>query len=74
MCSARYRKSNPNIKAFMASVGIKAGDYSALESYYMTRLTSLVGKIGKNYIVWQEPLDNGVKVCKSTAPGIPLPA
>lgn len=59
-------KSNPNVNAFMAKAGIKAGDYAGLESYYMTRLTSLVSKIGNSYIVWQEPLDNGVKLAADT--------
>ena len=47
----------------MVKLGIKGGDYAGLESYYMTRLTSIVNKIGNSYVVWQEPLDNGVKVC-----------
>ena len=46
----------------MAKAGIKPGDYAGLESYYMARLTSIISKIGNSYIVWQEPLDNGVKV------------
>ena len=46
----------------MVKLGIKAGDYAGLESYYISRLTDIVSNIGSKYIVWQEPLDNGVKV------------
>lgn len=46
----------------MVDSGIEKGDYAALESYYITRLTDIVSKIGNSYIVWQEPFDNGVKV------------
>jgi len=57
------RQSNPDINAFMDKMGMKKGDYAALESYYIKRVVDIVSKIGTNYIVWQEPFDNGVKVC-----------
>ncbi|XP_067931387.1 beta-hexosaminidase subunit alpha-like isoform X2 [Watersipora subatra] len=63
-------KSNPDINAAMVKLGIKAGDYAGLESYYISRLTDIVSSIGSKYIVWQEPLDNGVKLANDTVVNI----
>nr|WNL54693.1 beta-hexosaminidase 3 [Tetranychus cinnabarinus] len=54
-------QSNPNINSFMESQGI-TGDYAALESFYLQKLVSIMDTLKKNYIVWQEVFDNGVKL------------
>jgi len=59
-CGGVCRQSNPDIKAFMVKAGI--ADYVGLESYYISRVTDIVQKLNKQYIIWQEPVDNGVKV------------
>lgn len=54
-------KSNPEINSFMKSLGIE-GNYADLESYYLQKVITIMDKLKKNYIVWQEVFDNGVKL------------
>ena len=37
-------------------------DYAKLEEYYMTKLLNLLDTLKVQSIVWQEVVDNGVKV------------
>ena len=45
-----------------------AGDFRALESVYMKKLLDIVSSYPTNngYIVWQDVIDNGVKVKNDT--------
>ncbi|XP_019614522.1 PREDICTED: beta-hexosaminidase subunit alpha-like isoform X2 [Branchiostoma belcheri] len=58
-------KSNPDITKFMETMGFGT-DYSKLEQYYIKNILDISTSIGRNYIVWQEVLDNGVQVAKDT--------
>jgi len=57
-------QSNPEIQAFMAVKGWT--DYARLEQYYENTLLELVGKLDKDYIVWEDVFDNGVKLLPAT--------
>jgi len=56
--------SNPNITTFMKKHNITS--YSKLEEFYMQNLLNIVQSLNKNYIVWQEVFDNGVKIAPET--------
>ncbi|XP_028514094.1 beta-hexosaminidase subunit beta [Exaiptasia diaphana] len=58
-------QSNPVITAWMKSHGI-AGNYSLLEQYYEQKLLNKKNSLGKEYIIWQEVVDNNVKVLPDT--------
>ncbi|XP_050043064.1 beta-hexosaminidase subunit beta-like isoform X2 [Dermacentor andersoni] len=58
-------KSNPNIKNFMAMIGI-SGDYKKLEEFYIQRLLKIVQEVRKSYMVWQEVFDNNVEIAPDT--------
>ena len=57
--------SNPSVAAWMAAHGM-AGNYSALESYYVQRLLRLVQALGKTPVGWQEIFDNGLELTPDT--------
>jgi hexosaminidase len=74
-------QSNPNITVWMAANGM-AGNYSALESYYVQRIINLVTTLPKHAIGWQELFDNGLALPSSTivnvwkfhnSPAVPKP-
>lgn len=44
-------QSNPDIQKWMSAHHYR--DYSLLEQYYETQLLNIVGKIGKQYIIWE---------------------
>lgn len=52
--------SNPSIREFMSSKGMH--NTAMLEEYYAKRIIGIVNQLGRSQIVWQDPLDNGVKV------------
>uniref|UniRef100_A0A673ZS30 Beta-hexosaminidase subunit beta n=1 Tax=Salmo trutta TaxID=8032 RepID=A0A673ZS30_SALTR len=58
-------KSNPDIQKFMAQQGFGT-DYSKLESFYIQRLLDIVTTTNKGYMIWQEVIDNGVKLKSNT--------
>lgn len=58
-------ESSPSVNAWMAAHGM-AGNYTALESYYVQRVLNLVGNIGKSTVGYQEIFDNGLDIPKTT--------
>ncbi|EDV20781.1 uncharacterized protein TRIADDRAFT_36582 [Trichoplax adhaerens] len=57
--------SNPDIQDFMVQKGF-GKNFALLEQYYETRLLQLVEKVGLRYIIWQDVIDNKVKVNPNT--------
>lgn len=53
-------KSSPEIAKFMAEHNMKA--YHEVEEYYVKRTLANVKDVGYKYLIWQDPVDNGVKV------------
>lgn len=62
--------SNPNIAAWMAANGLPAGNYAALESYYVQKVLDMVNTLPpagtKAPMAWQEVFDNGLKLAPDT--------
>uniref|UniRef100_A0A671NBB0 Beta-hexosaminidase n=1 Tax=Sinocyclocheilus anshuiensis TaxID=1608454 RepID=A0A671NBB0_9TELE len=58
-------ESNPDIQKCMVQQGFGT-DYSKLESFYIQRLLDIVAATKKDYMVWQEVFDNGVKLKDDT--------
>ncbi|XP_065051135.1 beta-hexosaminidase subunit alpha-like [Rhopilema esculentum] len=57
-------QTNPIIKKWMDEHGVK--NYSALEQYYEQKLIDIINGLKKGYVIWQEVIDNGVKVKQDT--------
>lgn len=54
-------QSNPGVLEYMKRAGLK--DMAALEAAFEERVLSLASAAGRSYIIWQDVVDNGVKVC-----------
>ncbi|XP_050410910.1 beta-hexosaminidase subunit beta [Patella vulgata] len=67
MDESYYRcwQSNPNITTFMQERGIE-GNYSKLEQYYAERTLRIISDLGRKYVIWQDPVENGAKVRDDT--------
>ncbi|XP_070537619.1 beta-hexosaminidase subunit alpha-like [Ptychodera flava] len=59
-------KSNPDVQQFMSDKGWGEDEYNKLEEYYQDRLFKIIGELGAKYIIWQDPIDNGVSVTDQT--------
>ncbi|XP_076359250.1 beta-hexosaminidase subunit beta-like isoform X2 [Tachypleus tridentatus] len=57
-------KSNPDIKDFMKRNGMTK--ISEVEQYYVDRTLANVNSMGYKYMIWQDPIDNGVKAAEDT--------
>lgn len=58
-------KSSPEIAKFMAAHGMK--EHHELEEYYVEKTLENVKQLGYKSIIWQDPVDNGVKVNSSSS-------
>ncbi|EIE23444.1 putative beta-N-acetylhexosaminidase [Coccomyxa subellipsoidea C-169] len=57
-------QSSPEIRAWMREHDVSS--IAGLETYFEERVLALASAAGRSYIVWQEPLDNGVKLDSNT--------
>ena len=53
-------QSNPEVLDYMRQAGLK--DMAALEAAFEERVLNLASSAGRAYIIWQDVVDNGVKV------------
>ncbi|XP_059148535.1 beta-hexosaminidase subunit beta-like [Physella acuta] len=58
-------ESSPVIAKFMAELGIPAGNYSGLESYFSQRLLDIMGQMGKRVVIWEDPVNHGANISHS---------
>lgn len=61
-------KSSPEISQFMVKHGMKA--YHEVEEYYVKLTLSNVKEVGYKYLIWQDPVDNGVKLAPDSIVGV----
>jgi hypothetical protein len=59
-----YRKSNPDLTAFMAANDLAS--YEKLENYFIQHVVDILDGLGSNYLVWEEVFVNGVDLPEST--------
>ncbi|CAF1646697.1 unnamed protein product [Rotaria magnacalcarata] len=65
-------ESNPSITQFMRQMEFGT-NYSLLEQYFMQTLINIVNATGKNYVVWQDIIDNNVTLQTDTVVEEPYP-
>ena len=58
-------KSNPEIQTFMKAMRI-SGEYEKLEEYFFRRLYDIISGLNKNWILWQEVLDQSINIPNNT--------
>lgn len=56
--------SNPSVREFMSSKGMYTT--ALLEEYYGQRLIKMANDLGRSAIVWQDPMDEGVRLASNT--------
>lgn len=61
-------KSSPDITKFMQTHGFK--EYHEVEEYYTKRTLTNVKDVGYKYIIWQDPVDNGVTLAADSIVGV----
>ncbi|RWS29755.1 beta-hexosaminidase subunit alpha-like protein [Leptotrombidium deliense] len=57
-------QSNPAVRQFMNEHGFTSTN--ELEQYYVRNLIERVKNIGYKYVMWQDPIDNGVQPARET--------
>ena len=45
-------------------VKMNISDYHKLEEYYTRKLLGIARSVNYSHVIWQDPIDNGVKVSK----------
>ncbi|KAK2153374.1 hypothetical protein LSH36_299g02006 [Paralvinella palmiformis] len=55
--------SNPNISSWMEDMGFT--ELNQVEQYYVERIIEIVARKGSYYIIWEDPINKGVKVNES---------
>ncbi|XP_064467782.1 beta-hexosaminidase subunit beta-like [Ornithodoros turicata] len=61
-------RQNPDIQYFMKEQGLSS--LSEVEGYYVHRLLQDLRSFGSKYMIWQDPIDNGVEVPRDTIVGV----
>ena len=59
-----FRESSPEIADFMKKH--KMRHVSQVEQHYVRRTLNNVRNLGAKYMIWQDPIDNGVEVLKNS--------
>ncbi|XP_028968300.1 beta-hexosaminidase subunit beta [Galendromus occidentalis] len=61
-------RSSPEIKDFMRKRNMSS--VSQVEQHYVKRTLDNVKKLGAKYMIWQDPIDNGVEAAPDTVVGV----
>ncbi|KAK3088217.1 hypothetical protein FSP39_016262 [Pinctada imbricata] len=57
-------QSSPNVTEFMEKNNMT--EYSELEEYYTNRVLNVAKEVNYSYVIWQEPIEHGVKAKPDT--------